>query len=58
MAASANVEVAAAVPEATVNVTVTPLDQFAVVNVIVPGLEVTAVLPLRVSVTTTLPAGA
>ena len=49
---------AAVVPAAAVNVTFTPVDQLPVVSVTVPGFEVIAVLPLRVSVTTTLPAGA
>jgi hypothetical protein len=57
-AAAANVDVAAVVPAAAVNVTFTPVDQLPVVRVTVPGLEVITVLPLRVSVTTTLPLGA
>ena len=46
------------VPAAAVNVTFTPVDQLPVVSVTVLGLDVMAVLPLRVSVTTTLPVGA
>jgi hypothetical protein len=41
-----------------VNVTFTPACQFALVKSMVPGLEVIAVLPVRVSVTVTVPVGA
>jgi hypothetical protein len=50
--------VAAVVPAAAVNVTVTPACQLLLVKLMVPGLEVMAVLPLRVSVTATVPVGA
>ena len=46
------------VPAAAVNTTFTPVDQLPVVRVTVPGFEVITVLPLRVSVTTTLAVGA
>ena len=46
------------VPAAAVNITFTPVDQLPLVSVIVPGFEVITVLPLRVSVTTTLAVGA
>ncbi len=53
-----NVEVAAAVPLAALNVTATPLCQLPLLNVIEVGLAVIAVLPERVSVTVTLLEGA
>ena len=53
-----NVEVAAAVPLAALNATVTPVCQLLLVNVIVVGLAVMAVLPERVRETVTLLVGA
>jgi hypothetical protein len=53
-----NVEVAAAVPLAALNVTGTPLCQLPLLKVIDVGLAVIAVFPERVSVTVTLLEGA
>ena len=53
-----NVEVAEAVPLAALNVTVTPVCQLLLVNVIDVGLAVIAVLPERVRETVTLLVGA
>jgi hypothetical protein len=55
---AANVDVAAVVPDAAENVTLTPLCQFPLSNVRDVGDAVTAVLPERVRFTVTLPEGA
>ena len=54
-----NVAVASVVPAAAVNVTGTPVFQFALVNAIVAGALVMAVLPaVRAIATLTVPVGA
>ena len=53
-----NVEVAAVVPAAAVNVTFTPVWKLPLFNVTDAGVNEIAVLPARVRVTVTLPVGA